>query len=693
MRPLPGDDAFGRRRPAESQEFHSVNPGASQMSFFLADEATVDSLLDQPSVGPSRIKDHRKYAESRHALPSRAVEADAYTYADADADTSRARDASRPRGRQRDLSYSPLSVASLPSPTPVPAASSGHAPLSRPMTPITLGTSVTGSVMSTPSSRRNSFSGFVSENAISSDDEGETPMRPTSDLMMDSGSAPQLVMPSIKMPSRRPFTETGKSLGRLKVLIAGKSGVGKTSLVKAMVQTCDHIVHVDPIIPHPDSRRSSKATVRPSAARRRSSAATEGISEIFASTKSYPEWWTELDDSRSSQRRKSLGDQVLDRNVCFVDTPGYGTGSSAMETIVPCVDYVESHLNKLASDSLSDSEMLKVLGGDGGFQVDVVLYLVQRSLSPADFEYLKRLSSLTNVIPLLAQTDRLSAEEQAVCKQEVLGQLREAGIRPFSFITSLEQMPEVTAIDIPYAVSSATGSDHDVMDASLLMSPDYVQPLVSSELGALVDHLFSPNGSSWLRHSAAKKYMQWRNSPNPSRPRHLYRPLSLPGPGAGALVGPTSLALARISEQPNDNGPVQLHLVDWAADLQRSLSSERARYEALARGERALWLTERLNDCIKDGTLVPVKDSKEPGSAQRRRRRGPQARKTSRHQDPLGLLQVAADLKAKGWIALEVLGSLGILGGIAFWMTRQRWQADSPVQFADEWARMWGLDI
>lgn len=46
----------------------------------------------------------------------------------------------------------------------------------------------------------------------------------TGSSMMDSGSAPQLVMPSIKMPSRRPFTEEGKNMGRLKVLLAGDSG-------------------------------------------------------------------------------------------------------------------------------------------------------------------------------------------------------------------------------------------------------------------------------------------------------------------------------------------------------------------------------------------------------------------------------------------------------------------------------------
>lgn len=38
-------------------------------------------------------------------------------------------------------------------------------------------------------------------------------------------SAPQLIMPSIQMPSRRPFTERGKATGRLKILVAGDSGM------------------------------------------------------------------------------------------------------------------------------------------------------------------------------------------------------------------------------------------------------------------------------------------------------------------------------------------------------------------------------------------------------------------------------------------------------------------------------------
>ena len=57
--------------------------------------------------------------------------------------------------------------------------------------------------------------------AVASSEEDDVEEAP-SDLL---GSAPQLVMPSIKMPSRRPFTDRGRNMGRLKLLIAGSSGM------------------------------------------------------------------------------------------------------------------------------------------------------------------------------------------------------------------------------------------------------------------------------------------------------------------------------------------------------------------------------------------------------------------------------------------------------------------------------------
>ena len=58
--------------------------------------------------------------------------------------------------------------------------------------------------------------------AIASSEDDEVDPRSQSSIQ---DSAPQLIMPSIKMPSRRPFTERGKDIGRLKVLIAGDTGM------------------------------------------------------------------------------------------------------------------------------------------------------------------------------------------------------------------------------------------------------------------------------------------------------------------------------------------------------------------------------------------------------------------------------------------------------------------------------------
>jgi hypothetical protein len=111
-------------------------------------------------------------------------------------------------------------------------------------------------------------------------------------------------------------------------------GIGKTSLIKAIVQTCEDIVHVDPLataaVAIPERRRSSKSK---SKSRSSSSIATTEVTEIYASTRAYPSWWSDLEENRVLRRRKSLGDSVLERNLCFVDTPGYGNKTSVSTQI------------------------------------------------------------------------------------------------------------------------------------------------------------------------------------------------------------------------------------------------------------------------------------------------------------------------------------------------------------------------
>jgi hypothetical protein len=148
-----------------------------------------------------------------------------------------------------------------------------------------------------------------------------------------------------------------------------------------------------------------------------------------------------------------------------------------------------------------------------------------------DIEFMQRLSCLTNVIPVIAKSDTLSAQEAIDLKTSILARLQTTPFTPFLFGKALDdallavqslpiihQLTSTTEPDqfpfttptLPYAISSTPGPDHETMDASLLMSPEYVQPLLPSELHALVDQVFEPDSIAWLRHSAAKKFLAWR---------------------------------------------------------------------------------------------------------------------------------------------------------------------------------------
>lgn len=233
------------------------------------------------------------------------------------------------------------------------------------------------------------------------------------------------------------------------------------------------------------------------------------------------------------------------------------------------------------------------------------------------------------------------------------------------------------------------------MDASVLMSPDYIQPLVQSELGGLLERLFNVDNMSWLRHLAAKKIIQSRNwvpseSGGSSSKALLQRSASpYANPNAPVLFsveGAPGYTLARVSDYTqNEEKLARVRLAKWAADLQQSLQNERERYAALARGERAVWLTERLGECVVDGSLIPINQT--PGFPSwtfdvdqttgdtivrtcNGQQKGQYRMTKLSAQDPLGLVRWNDDLRHRGWIMVQVVGSFGIVGGLALWLAK-----------------------
>ena len=215
----------------------------------------------------------------------------------------------------------------------------------------------------------------------------------------------------------------------------------------------------------------------------------------------------------------------------------------------------------------------------------------------------------------------MSLEEQRLLKQEVDAASSALPKLPATAPGDVESSLAATA---PYTVTSINGPDLDTMDASLLMSAEYVQPLLPSELGLLIDQLFDFDTISYLKHTSAKKLLTWHashpnlaRSPSPSSPSVRNSTLASPLPtslsNSGILVPPgpaselslttsNSYALARVADHSQrEERLAQIRLSKWASDLQLSLQRERERYERLARNERAVWLIERMGEEVRDG--------------------------------------------------------------------------------------------
>ncbi|KAF9885609.1 hypothetical protein FE257_012700 [Aspergillus nanangensis] len=571
----------------------------------------------------------------------------------------------------------------------------------RPLTPLNVNNpDDASSLLSSPKSISNqsmrhlddiSITDDLSSQAVASGEEDN-------DLHAASSVGPittsQLIMPIIRMPSRRPFTDRGKTLGRLKVLFAGASGSGKTSLIKSIVQECEDIVHVDSFPSTPSSQISRYSNITSQPLRDHGMPTT--VSEIYASTKPYPAWWSDLEDSRVLRRRRSVGDVVLERNVCFVDTPKNTLSRTGQNDAV--LQYLRQQLLRATTSLQSPNhDFQNLLAGRGGAQVDAVLYLISEDTLASDIECMRKLSEWTNVVPIIAKSDILTPDQISSLRSTFHQQSHEASISPFFFGDSYPSATSEQHSRTPFAVSSAKSNNDDEMDASTLMSPDYVQPLVASDLSLLVEKLFDPENMAWIRHSAAKKLSQMQKELG-SRSQTPFYNGSLTSFVPTARCPSPSYTMSQISDHTRrEEKLARVHLAKWASDLQQSLQNERERYSAVARGERAVWLTERLGECVVDGSLVPITQTPGfhglRGSMEKTLLVRPQNGQPVEYQlarisphDPLGLVGWSEDLKQRGWAIVQIVGSFGVVGGMALWLAKT-WGLSS--QSLSEWGFDW----
>ena len=234
MRPSAGGDALaGRSRKSSLADATTplAGPGhGTQTTFFLANEDTMEKSISQIE------KDGKDSAYGVESLEETMGGAEDGDDQEEDEDDTAGRSRSTLRGntsKQRAESSAQNEQESTPGNTTSTTHSRprGTSPttISLPQTPPSLDSSAPGSSLPSSPKSTSTRSFRQSDEDSMADDAGSQAIGSSGEEDADSPAetqdcAPQLIMPSIKMPSRRPFTDRGKNMGRLKVLIAGESG-------------------------------------------------------------------------------------------------------------------------------------------------------------------------------------------------------------------------------------------------------------------------------------------------------------------------------------------------------------------------------------------------------------------------------------------------------------------------------------
>lgn len=229
MRPAPDLPSFSSHKPSFDYPSPSLDPRTAAPATFFLSRNPHASDLESESVSDS-LTDSKETMYGVQSLSETLSQPELATSLNPDTQTRGSSfcapdDLEEPKSARRRSTLKPFGHENS-SPTMRPPDADAA---SRPLTPFN--PDEPSSLPSSPKSISNqslrplddiSITDEINSQVIGSDDEDNNNPKLSPHLGPQGPS--QLIMPSIKMPSRRPFTEKGKAMGRFKILLGGASG-------------------------------------------------------------------------------------------------------------------------------------------------------------------------------------------------------------------------------------------------------------------------------------------------------------------------------------------------------------------------------------------------------------------------------------------------------------------------------------
>ena len=223
MRPTNAADTFearSRKSSVSNPSLASDRQNAAPTTFFLSRSPdSPRSTTDQHDSSQSQMDPLSSLQDTLDEAGRRSKQAAPRVLEGPQRQSSRRRSTIKPSSAERSRRRS-SAAGQQTAPEPIDRATT---PSPLPSQNVSLPSSPTSSRSAHKSDEDVVSDDAVSQAIASSEDDEDVQPPAVQD------SQPELIMPSIKMPSRRPFTNRGKRIGRFKILVAGHKGMTTSS--------------------------------------------------------------------------------------------------------------------------------------------------------------------------------------------------------------------------------------------------------------------------------------------------------------------------------------------------------------------------------------------------------------------------------------------------------------------------------
>ncbi|XP_006145781.1 septin-9 isoform X5 [Tupaia chinensis] len=163
---------------------------------------------------------------------------------------------------------------------------------------------------------------------------------------------------------------------------------------------------------------------------------------------------------------KSITHDIEEKGVrmklTVIDTPGFGDHINNENCWQPIMKFIDDQYEKYLQEEVNINRKKRI----PDTRVHCCLYFIPatgHSLRPLDIEFMKRLSKVVNIVPVIAKADTLTLEERVYFKQRITADLLSNGIDVYPQKEFDEDSEDRLVNDkfremIPFAV---VGSDHE----------------------------------------------------------------------------------------------------------------------------------------------------------------------------------------------------------------------------------------